>query len=89
MTHPALPTPVAAPPRRHPLRAWRVRWTRPAWSLDRYGCVRWHSRWYVQRDAALRLVRHLRDSGAEVELDTFALVHDASVTWPDEEDPSA
>lgn len=87
MSNARLPTPVPAPPRRHPLRAWRVRWTRPEWTLDHTGHPRWTMRWYAQEAAALRLVARVRDSGAIVELDVYGLHHDRSVTWPDDEDP--
>lgn len=77
---------LGAPPRRQPTRAWRVRWTRDHWTLDADGYARWNHRWYVREKAANRAARRLHNSGALVEIDTYAVNHQWSVRWVEPDD---
>lgn len=76
-----LPTPTTAPPRRHPLRGYRVRWHHPDWQLGIDGNPSWARRWYTQERAALRYASKLLHLGYFVEMDVYRLNHVRSVRW--------
>jgi len=75
-----------APPRRHPLHGYRVRWHHPDWKLDADGNPCWSRRWFTRERAALRYARKLLELGYAVELDTYKLDHQHSVRWVADDD---
>lgn len=62
-------------PPRWPMRphtgVYVVRWRHRHWTLDRFGCYRWHTRWYVNAGASHRFADDLRASGAIVHRDIY------------------
>lgn len=81
-----LPTPTTAPPRRQPIRGYRIRWYAPWWKLDPDDSRRWSHRWYSQEAPALSRARRLLDKGMVVEMDVYGLDHQHSVRWDLDDD---